>query len=184
MADANPGERTALYRLYDADDRLLYVGISRTPEDRWKRHDLFKWWWPKVARKTATWLPNWADALKAEAAAIREEKPRFNGTHNYPVTPFAPDEWPQITGGRGKVAALADLMRAKVESGAWPVGAKIPKREAIAEAVGVSESTAAAAYRILQSEGHLQFLHGAGTFVRSAEPIRLPNRKLGPQQAP
>lgn len=34
-------ERTALYRLYDAGDRLLYIGISNNPEARWARHRMY-----------------------------------------------------------------------------------------------------------------------------------------------
>jgi predicted GIY-YIG superfamily endonuclease len=40
-----PPERTALYRLYDATDQLLYVGISTNPEERWKTHTMLKSWW-------------------------------------------------------------------------------------------------------------------------------------------
>jgi predicted GIY-YIG superfamily endonuclease len=34
----DPTERTALYRLRDADGRLLYIGIAKDPERRWKHH--------------------------------------------------------------------------------------------------------------------------------------------------
>lgn len=70
-------ERTALYRLYDADGRLLYVGIAQDPEKRWSQHSRTKraTWWPLVARKTVEWFPNREAADAAETIAINNEKP-------------------------------------------------------------------------------------------------------------
>ncbi|GAA4824021.1 hypothetical protein [Streptomyces ziwulingensis] len=42
-------ERTALYRLHDTDDRLLYVDISQDPSRRFENH-ADKSWRPEVAR--------------------------------------------------------------------------------------------------------------------------------------
>jgi GIY-YIG catalytic domain len=71
-------ECTAVYRLYDADDVLLYVGIGRRPENRWKRHVRSKRWWPQVARKHVEWHSDRPAALLAEAVAIHDEKPLYN----------------------------------------------------------------------------------------------------------
>ncbi|MFF3998577.1 GIY-YIG nuclease family protein [Streptomyces cyaneofuscatus] len=68
-----PPERTALYRLYSADDVLLYVGISNNPEARWERHKMFRPWWPDVAWNHVEWLPSRDAAFAAEEIAIREE---------------------------------------------------------------------------------------------------------------
>ena len=68
----------ALYRLYGAGDDLLYVGITGNLRVRFARHAAEKQWWPDVARRTVEWLPSWGEALKAEAAAIRAENPRYN----------------------------------------------------------------------------------------------------------
>lgn len=35
---------TAVYRLYDADGALLCIGMTNSPETRWKYHDLTKEW--------------------------------------------------------------------------------------------------------------------------------------------
>ena len=69
---------TAVYRLYDASDVLLYVGISRNPEWRFRDHASQKPWWPQVARKTIAWCDSKNAALQAEARAIDSEGPAHN----------------------------------------------------------------------------------------------------------
>jgi predicted GIY-YIG superfamily endonuclease len=71
-------ERTALYRLYDAQDTLLYVGISGNPPERWNTHRADHGWWPSVARKTVEWFDTRRDAARAEAIAVRAEAPIHN----------------------------------------------------------------------------------------------------------
>ena len=69
---------TALYRLYDAEDRLLYVGISGDLKERLKTHASLKPWWPDVVRKTVQWYATRADAAEAEIKAIGSERPLHN----------------------------------------------------------------------------------------------------------
>lgn len=71
-------KRTALYRLYDEDDRLLYVGIAFNPRVRCYHHKKHKPWWPSVARREVEWHDNRRQAEAAESAAIAAEKPRYN----------------------------------------------------------------------------------------------------------
>ncbi|MER5584084.1 GntR family transcriptional regulator [Streptomyces asoensis] len=75
-------KRTALYRLYDSSEVLLYVGISTYPDERLKQHAGDKLWWHHVARQEITWLDSRAEALKAEAEAIANERPLYNGYHH------------------------------------------------------------------------------------------------------
>jgi hypothetical protein len=75
-------ERTALYRLFDADDTLLYVGITVDPETRWWNHAKEKSWWPEVANRTVEWFDNRAAAEAAEFTAIVTEDPRYNVEHS------------------------------------------------------------------------------------------------------
>lgn len=75
---ATHAARTAVYRLYDEEGRLLYIGAARNPPQRMKFHRQFKRWWSDVARTDLTWFPDRAAAMAAEAVAIREEKPLYN----------------------------------------------------------------------------------------------------------
>lgn len=72
----------ALYRFYDIDGRLLYIGISLNPGSRWKQHRDDKPWWHDVAQVTVERLPSRQVALAAEQAAIVAERPRYNIIHN------------------------------------------------------------------------------------------------------
>lgn len=71
-------QRTALYRFYDADERLLYVGITNDPWRRWRQHVLEKSWYPQVKHQAVTWYDDRTAAEVAEYVAIRCERPRFN----------------------------------------------------------------------------------------------------------
>lgn len=99
---AAPGERelraarrhepTWLYRCFDADGVLLYIGQTRVPYNRmavW-RNDLRH---PHPRRKSAAWFalvrridwrlyPDWWAARDAERDAIRAERPLHNVQHN------------------------------------------------------------------------------------------------------
>jgi predicted GIY-YIG superfamily endonuclease len=79
-------ERTALYRLFDAKGRLLYVGISRDPSFRWKQHRGDKGWWPLVVDKRVTWYATRMLALQAEALAIHTEAPIHNGVRPHLIS--------------------------------------------------------------------------------------------------
>jgi predicted GIY-YIG superfamily endonuclease len=72
---------TTLYRLFDAEGALLYVGISQYPKDRLKQHRASKAWWSLVARTTTETHPTRAAAEEAERVAIAREEPRYNIAH-------------------------------------------------------------------------------------------------------
>lgn len=75
-----------LYRFYDADQRLLYVGISRHMEVRWSAHRNTAKWWPLVEYVAVSYFPAgcgvWPDL--AEKASIAHEDPPFNSNHKNP----------------------------------------------------------------------------------------------------
>ena len=73
-----PSGRTALYRHFDADDVLLYVGVTESLPSRDGQHAGGSVWHLFVARVDAIWLNTRAEALKAETAAIAAEVPIFN----------------------------------------------------------------------------------------------------------
>ena len=78
-------ERTALYRLYNSADQLLYIGISADPKVRWAQHAVDKDWWPQVLRRDVEWMPSRAQAEAAERHAIVSEKPVHNSKHSLPA---------------------------------------------------------------------------------------------------
>lgn len=83
LREVDPGPEdlpvpTALYRHFDADGALLYVGISKDVESRFKQHSDRAIWVQFAASHTGEWLPSRRDALTAEARAIEAERPLFN----------------------------------------------------------------------------------------------------------
>lgn len=69
---------TAVYRWYDADDQMLYVGVSNNPAARADQHSREKPWWSQVARCEVVWFSSRPEALVAERAAIQTEMPTLN----------------------------------------------------------------------------------------------------------
>lgn len=68
----------AVYRMYDADGALLYVGQSQHPESRLGQHRATSDWVFSVTDIKVQWVVTRRDALDVERQAIREEKPRHN----------------------------------------------------------------------------------------------------------
>ena len=81
---SRPPGRTAVYRLYDDAGDLLYVGVAKNPPARWKYHARHKAWWQEVADREICWHADRDAALRAEAAAIRAEQPRYNAVIPHP----------------------------------------------------------------------------------------------------
>lgn len=106
---------TMLYRLYDADGRLLYIGVTCNPQQRWDGHRGDKPWWPLVARKELTTYPDRSAALTAERDAIRTEKPLHNVTGN-PRNRQAHAHLVLSTEQAAKVRALAEELGVRSNS--------------------------------------------------------------------
>lgn len=71
-------EWTTVYRFYDEDWRLLYVGISKQIPMRLRSHNSEKPWWTDACTLTLEHYPTRHEALAAEAAAIVTENPVYN----------------------------------------------------------------------------------------------------------
>ena len=67
-----------LYRAFDADTTLLYVGISVNAITRLGQHSTMSAWWERVAEIRVEKYASREDALEAEARAIEAEKPLHN----------------------------------------------------------------------------------------------------------
>lgn len=70
----------AVYRFFDADGSLLYVGMTEHPLVRFAAHRTKAPWWSRVdsTRTTVTWCYTRAAAEKAELKAIADEEPEYN----------------------------------------------------------------------------------------------------------
>jgi len=75
--------QTDLYRFFNANGALLYIGISLSAVHRASQHKGDKAWWSDVSKMTVERISGTrADALAAERRAIVQEKPLHNVVHN------------------------------------------------------------------------------------------------------
>jgi predicted GIY-YIG superfamily endonuclease len=160
-----PLDRTALYRVRNAEGDLLYIGISRQPEFRWSGHRRHHAWWSEVAHYSIEWHSSRDAAEAAENEAIKSELPRHNGKHNH-LVPFDPAGWGPIR-DHIKHPVLAERIRSEIRSGRWLPGYRIPPFEALAAAASVSRNVVQRAVQQLRAEGLLDWRHGEGTYVQA-----------------
>lgn len=113
MSVSKEPRRAAVYRLYDEDGELLYIGSSYDPARRCKEHQE-KGWWPQVAQRTVVWHKSREAAYEKEAKAIKAERPR----HNQASTPEYADRRSRETLARGTsifvIAATATILKQRV----------------------------------------------------------------------
>jgi hypothetical protein len=95
-------DQTYLYRFYDADATLLYVGITSGLVDRFEAHMKGKEWWRDVRNIVIERHETRADALHAERHAIQSEGPVYNVQHG-----TAPPAKSISYSGRGRDLASA-----------------------------------------------------------------------------
>lgn len=71
-----------VYRVYDRDGRLIYVGCTRNLVQRLQMHHYgyTAWWNGQAAKTVAKVFQSKRSALDAEMAAIKAERPRWNIT--------------------------------------------------------------------------------------------------------
>jgi predicted GIY-YIG superfamily endonuclease len=74
--------KTCLYRAFDREKRLLYVGISLNWNNRLKQHAKGSLWFVDVTEIGIEWFDTRDEALSAEADAIKREKPEYNVMHS------------------------------------------------------------------------------------------------------
>jgi Arm DNA-binding domain len=74
--------KCSLYRHYDVDGNLLYVGISLEPLRRQQKHMDTVDWRTAIFQIVIEPFATREDAIEAEESAIRNEHPKYNTTHN------------------------------------------------------------------------------------------------------
>lgn len=75
-------ERHVVYRCFNAEGGLLYVGISRRAATRITQHSKTKAWWQDCVDIKFTDYPTREAAAQAEIEAIKAERPQHNVLHN------------------------------------------------------------------------------------------------------
>ena len=73
-----------LYRFFDKNDVLLYVGISINAYNRAKQHQADKEWWPDVTQITLEKHPDRQSVELREKQVIAAESPLYNHCFNKP----------------------------------------------------------------------------------------------------
>lgn len=135
-------KRTALYRLYDAEDRLLYLGITVNVKQRLPQHAMTKFWWHLVVRTDVEWHPNRRAAEDAERIATVTERPIYDGSYR------AFNGVKYKTGMRLRDPywrPLAVKIYREIEAGDYALGEALPDEKAIAAKYEVSTISVAAA---------------------------------------
>lgn len=83
-----PSPETCVYRIYDAHDVLLYVGITNNLSTRWSEHAVKPWWRTEAHRYDVRWYSNRDVAKDIEKQAIISERPKCNQVHRHPALPL------------------------------------------------------------------------------------------------
>lgn len=135
VADARRfADMHALYRMYDEEGRLLYVGITGDPGQRFGDHAV-KRWFPLVATVKLEWHPHRAAAAVAEKRAISAERPRYNRAGRKPKGPgellpgrdLLADLDAVLGAERVRLSAIPPLLRK--HDPRWPPYQKLTGRE-------------------------------------------------------
>jgi len=77
LADEVAAKPTIVYRLYDAQGALLYVGMAIRVKERLQAHKRLEWW-PQVARVEEETFPDRMQACRRERDLILDERPLHN----------------------------------------------------------------------------------------------------------
>jgi len=73
--------KTILYRAYDINDQLLYIGISSQVFGRFDQHAHTSEWMYDCAYAIMEHYPYRRLAMEAEKRAIQTENPKYNQVH-------------------------------------------------------------------------------------------------------
>jgi DNA-binding transcriptional regulator YhcF (GntR family)/predicted GIY-YIG superfamily endonuclease len=181
-----PPERTALYRLYDSSNVLLYVGISAKPEARWQQHSysVLAPWWPQVARKELEWFPSRPEAYEAETRAIKEEGPLHNRAMRADHRSFI--KWrnssPEIQWIDRHLNPwsdqMANILRNEIKAGVIAPGTVMPTTRELHYRFGISQQTCGRVLRRLAAEGAIYQRRKGGRYYAldlAAEPSDEPS---------
>lgn len=110
---------TTLYRFTGERGRLLYVGITDRPGNRFLDHSQ-KSWWAEVTDIRMESYDSRAEAAAAEAEAIRMERPAYNikGTgRSHPLPSSRPTEYETIAAAAARLGVNPKTLRRRIADG-------------------------------------------------------------------
>ena len=113
-------QKASLYRHFNDEGALLYVGVSKSVASRTKQHKASSHWANEISRTETQDFESREDALSAEVVAIKTENPIYNVAHNpgepkgRPVFfgPPKPSGYPDLT-QQDVIERLESLVTAK-----------------------------------------------------------------------
>ena len=111
-----------LYRFFDAEDTLLYIGITMNPVTRFRAHRADKDWWCEVANIRIETFDDRSALEAAERDAINSEKPKYNVVHNG-GKPASVKATPRKGSARMSPIQVGDWIAAGMSDGRCFVGA-------------------------------------------------------------
>jgi excinuclease UvrABC nuclease subunit len=138
---------TTLYRFYDADERLLYVGIAGSVTNRWESHRRSFWWCDASTVKLQHFATR-KEALAAEKTAIRDDSPLINRMHAKSAPPrnYRGTAWEH----------LAEHIRSQIRSGQYQPGGPLPSYRELGEQHHISYGTLRQAVTVLKVQGWIE----------------------------
>ena len=100
--------RTAVYRHYDANGKLLYAGRSACPTRRNREHMSRSEWAERVRRTEIEWFDTAQEAAAYERQNIIELQPAYNKRGVRPTRKFNPSPAPEVSGLMCEVLAFCE----------------------------------------------------------------------------
>lgn len=161
---------TTLYRYFDVEGTLLYVGIAYDADQRKKGHSqsAAESWYPLIAERRIEVFDTRAEAEDAEVRAIRSEKPRFNRRHVAQRGPEVRADDLQREQRKWRVAAATQstgtpqyftiyrYLSEKIDSGWYAPGESLPTKTQLLKTFGTTGPTLSRAYQELENNGYIE----------------------------
>ncbi len=79
---------------------------------------------------------------------------------------------------------IHDAISARIDSGVFPTGFRLPATRALAEQLGAHRNTVVRAYEELALSGYVESMVGRGTFVAERRVLRAPDAPQSPRRVP
>lgn len=105
-----------VYRIYDEDGRLIYVGCTLNLFARLSAHTLNSWWAYQCSHVVAKVYPSKAAGRAVERAVIRTEKPRWNLNGRPPHSQWTEAEYVDCATALANIDRLTEYRRTRLQN--------------------------------------------------------------------